>query len=427
MNNKIAKSKNYSYNCTTPDYKSKIKSLEGNFEKKNYTKEIGYFFIQDMKSPIYFTKGKNNSIFIATIKKVQSRIDKNVFEKGLKFQNRKPNDIPDNKFWNQRYYYYSKFDEGINMDYESWYSVTPEDLAYYCAKIAGSDSTCIDAFSGSGGNVIQFSKQCSKVYAVDIDPVKIEILKNNCSVYKCKENIEVYLSDYLKFNVDFKADYVFLSPPWGGVEYKKNKNYSLKNMVTPDIHEIIRKSISIGKNIMFYLPRLININELFEIVQEVTGDSFIFFDVHILESANKIKAILLLFGTKHCSISSTKIQQFLMSFTSNEEIPNDCVIITKNEYDEEPTMISCKGEEVLNEFFDTEYKNESHYVLYKIYNTIGYKKFFESLINYKEKNESKNRDTSNFVCYLPCKEKIPYLISYFFNEILTEKQKARLN
>jgi predicted RNA methylase len=33
---------------------------------------------------------------------------------------------------------------------------------------------------------------------VDIDPNKIEICKNNCSVYQCKDNIEYILSDYLK-------------------------------------------------------------------------------------------------------------------------------------------------------------------------------------------------------------------------------------
>jgi len=41
-------------------------------------------------------------------------------------------------------------------------------------------------------------------------------------------------------------------------------------MVTPDIHEIIKKSLQIGKNIMFYLPRVIDLNELFELIQECT-------------------------------------------------------------------------------------------------------------------------------------------------------------
>ena len=48
-----------------------------------------------------------------------------------------------------------------------WWSVTPEIIAEYTAKLA-KKCTVIDGFCGSGGNVIQFSKYCSKVYAIDI-------------------------------------------------------------------------------------------------------------------------------------------------------------------------------------------------------------------------------------------------------------------
>lgn len=162
---------------------------------------FNYPFVQDLRGPIYYTRGKNNAIFIAKIRKVQSIINKSIFDKGLKYLYRAPKDVPDMKFWHQRFYYYSKFDEGIKMDYESWYSVTPEDLAFYIAKIAGKNSVCIDPFAGSGGNVIQFSKFCQKVYSVDIDPVKIDILQNNVKVYKCPENIEIIHHDFLKLEM----------------------------------------------------------------------------------------------------------------------------------------------------------------------------------------------------------------------------------
>jgi trimethylguanosine synthase len=41
------------------------------------------------------------------------------------------------------------------MDFESWYSVTPEELATYTAKLCGSNAVIVDAFCGPGGNVIQ--------------------------------------------------------------------------------------------------------------------------------------------------------------------------------------------------------------------------------------------------------------------------------
>ncbi|CAG2169712.1 unnamed protein product [Oppiella nova] len=38
------------------------------------------------------------------------------------------------KYWHQRYDLFSRFDEGIRMDSESWYSVTPERIAQHIAQ-----------------------------------------------------------------------------------------------------------------------------------------------------------------------------------------------------------------------------------------------------------------------------------------------------
>ena len=74
--------------------------------------------------------------------------------------------------------------------------MTPEIIAEYTAKLAKNCSV-IDGFCGSGGNVIQFSKYCSEVFAIDIDPKKLEICKNNCKIYNCKNNIHFIEYDFL--------------------------------------------------------------------------------------------------------------------------------------------------------------------------------------------------------------------------------------
>ena len=38
------------------------------------------------------------------------------------------------KFYDKRYYLFSKFDRGIKIDNEGWYSVTPEAIAKYMAN-----------------------------------------------------------------------------------------------------------------------------------------------------------------------------------------------------------------------------------------------------------------------------------------------------
>ncbi|KAK5791889.1 hypothetical protein PVK06_033002 [Gossypium arboreum] len=61
-------------------------------------------------------------------------------------------------YWFQRYHLFSKYDEGIKMDEEGWFSVTPVEIAMRHAEKCGGDELVIDCFSGVGGNAIQFAK-----------------------------------------------------------------------------------------------------------------------------------------------------------------------------------------------------------------------------------------------------------------------------
>ncbi|KAL3243821.1 hypothetical protein MRX96_019640, partial [Rhipicephalus microplus] len=65
-----------------------------------------------------------------------------------------PSYIKDNpeltKYWFQRYRLFSRFDEGIKMDEESWFSVTPENIAKHIANRCKAD-VVIDGFCGAGG------------------------------------------------------------------------------------------------------------------------------------------------------------------------------------------------------------------------------------------------------------------------------------
>lgn len=62
------------------------------------------------------------------------------------------------KYWFQRYDLFSKYDVGIKMDEEGWFSVTPEVIAARQARRCAGAGVVIDAFAGVGGNAIQFAK-----------------------------------------------------------------------------------------------------------------------------------------------------------------------------------------------------------------------------------------------------------------------------
>lgn len=80
--------------------------------------------------------------------------------------------VPD-KYWGQRYRYFSRFDEGVSMDEEGWYSVTPEAIALHIAERVCCD-VVVDPFVGCGGNAVQFALVSHLVFAIDVDPVKLE-------------------------------------------------------------------------------------------------------------------------------------------------------------------------------------------------------------------------------------------------------------
>ena len=86
-----------------------------NFFVKNIYEKFGSLYISDKKNKI---------LFISRIKMINFPIKRELFEKGksqdlLKGNETQIGEVPEIKFWHQRYYYYSKYDKGIQMDTES--------------------------------------------------------------------------------------------------------------------------------------------------------------------------------------------------------------------------------------------------------------------------------------------------------------------
>ena len=250
----------------------------------------------------------------------------------------------------------------------------------------------IDGFCGSGGNVIQFSKYCSKVYAIDIDPKKIEICKNNCKIYNCQNNIYFIEYDFLKIEeyqpIKVMADYIFLSPPWGGISYKNSDIYSIKASMNPDISEIIKVSLRIVKYIMFYVPRTLTLEELFGIISEIKEANRLFFDIHILKSANKIKALLIIFG-----------------------------------YDIDKKICEKEIDEYLEYIYENFKISETNIkILSAIAKIIGNYRFLQNEINFRKNLYEELKNDSLDESFNAGKE----LFNYFFKLVLTDQEKIKL-
>ncbi|KAM5158394.1 trimethylguanosine synthase isoform 1-T1 [Mantella aurantiaca] len=169
------------------------------------------------------------------------------------------------KYWAQRYRLFSRFDEGIKLDEEGWFSVTPEKIAEHIAQRVRQcikNAVVVDAFCGVGGNAIQFALAGMRVIAVDIDPIKLELAYNNAQVYGVTDQIEFIRADYMRVASDLKADAVFLSPPWGGPDYVSAEIFDIKTMMNLDGFEVFQLSQQITRNIIYFVPRNTDVEQV---------------------------------------------------------------------------------------------------------------------------------------------------------------------
>ncbi|NXE34452.1 TGS1 synthase, partial [Ptilorrhoa leucosticta] len=164
------------------------------------------------------------------------------------------------KYWAQRYRLFSRFDEGIKLDREGWFSVTPEKIAEHIAVRVSQSFNCdivVDAFCGVGGNAIQFALTSKRVIAIDIDPEKLRLARHNAEVYGVAEHIDFLCGDFLALAAGLRADVVFLSPPWGGPDYATAEIFDIQTMICPDGYPF-----QITNNIVYFLPRNADINQV---------------------------------------------------------------------------------------------------------------------------------------------------------------------
>ena len=109
------------------------------------------------------TQTESVVIIKRTIKTFAYHADNYYRDKGSKRNNYVNEEAPDShhlkKFHKHRYYLFSKFDRGVKIDEESWYSITPENVAKHvanrvCSVFSEQNTNAMDGFCGVGGNLI---------------------------------------------------------------------------------------------------------------------------------------------------------------------------------------------------------------------------------------------------------------------------------
>lgn len=142
-----------------------------------------------------------------------------------------------------------KFSKKLASDNQGLRFATPEIVAQYRARRLKTD-VLADISCGVGGQTIFFAKECRKVYAVDIDPKKIELAKTNCAIYDV-DNVEFIVGDALDERVVARisdADIIFSDPARPPSEDMR----TLSNL-SPSIDDVMQ-TYSMTRNFAFEVP-----------------------------------------------------------------------------------------------------------------------------------------------------------------------------
>ncbi len=189
-------------------------------------------------------------------RKRSNRSSRNWFRNQEMVFERNPHPSIVSKYWAQRYRYWSRFDEGITMSCDDWYSVTPEAIAVHIAQRAKC-GILIDAFCGCGGNAVRFAAQSRLVICIDKNPVALQAARANATLYGVANRMEFIVGDAMELLPTMSADVVFLSPPWGGPAYTNLRTYNLHTMLPAPLDgvKVFLAGRKASRDVIYFLPR----------------------------------------------------------------------------------------------------------------------------------------------------------------------------
>ena len=107
---------------------------------------------------------------------------------------------------------FSRAAQGIQLDEEGRYSLTPERHAKTIARwFLGCDSV-LDACCGCGGNAISFAQSGLQVDAVDNNAKRLAMARHNAKIYGVEAQIDFVCGPFMAQTSS--ANSIFLDPPW---------------------------------------------------------------------------------------------------------------------------------------------------------------------------------------------------------------------
>lgn len=135
------------------------------------------------------------------------------------------------------------------------------------------------------------------VIALDTSETRLRLARHNAVIYGVADRIEFILGDYLSFAEAYlqqqgrkTIDVVFLSPPWGGIDYTASHEYGLDRIQPIHGAKLFHLSRQITPHVAYFLPKHVHLEE----VSDLLPDEKI--EVQEAWTGTKLKAVTCYFG-----------------------------------------------------------------------------------------------------------------------------------
>lgn len=161
-------------------------------------------------------------------------------------------------FYARRFELFSRYAEGVRIDATSWYSITPERIAVrHAALCAAPAGIAIDAFAGVGGNTVQLAARCERVVAIELDASRAALLAHNVRLHGASSRVDVLVGDFYQIAHRLRADCLFLSPPWGGPAYRRDRPFDVEADLSPPLSAALglARRHDVARRCVVFLPR----------------------------------------------------------------------------------------------------------------------------------------------------------------------------
>ena len=172
----------------------------------------------------------------------------------------------------------NKFElKNLNISLEGMYSVSHwkdnQKIIEYLDKINFNykDTLLVDATANVGGVTIYMAKYFKEVIGIELDGLNYNMLRNNVKLYELKNvsllfgnSIELLPKIIIKNKTKNKV--VFFDPPWGGLNYRENKEIDLF-LGDLNLYEIVDFIIQNVNLILIKAPHNYNIQRFREVVK----------------------------------------------------------------------------------------------------------------------------------------------------------------